>query len=95
MKALKDAAAAEFAARWTWGRRRPSLRGMAGFSPRFADPEIERAFLSAERGERGQAIRALIVIAIVTLLGYIVINPMHFPPEGVAPICGRRAALIL
>ena len=50
---------------------------------RFEDPETERAFLRAERGERGQAIRALIVIAIATLLSYIVINPMHFPPAGV------------
>ena len=30
----------------------------------FADPETERAFLRAERIERGQAIRALIVIAV-------------------------------
>ena len=50
---------------------------------RFDDPETERAFLRAERAERGQAIRALIVIAIATLISYIVINPMHFPPAGV------------
>ena len=50
---------------------------------RFDDPETERAYLRAERAERGQAIRALIVIAIATLLSYIVINPMHFPPAGV------------
>jgi adenylate cyclase len=50
---------------------------------RFDDPAIERAFLRAERAERGQAIRALIIIAVATLLGYIVINPMHFPRDGV------------
>jgi len=50
---------------------------------RFADPATEQAFLRAERSARGQPIRALIVIAVVTLLSYIVINPLHFPPEGV------------
>lgn len=50
---------------------------------RFADPETERAYLQTERAARGQPIRALIVIAVVTLVSYIVINPMHFPPEGV------------
>ncbi len=49
---------------------------------RFPDPATERAFLRAERVERGQAIRALIVIAARTLLSYIVLNPMHFPPRG-------------
>lgn len=52
-------------------------------SLRFSDPETERAYLLAERAARGQPIRALIVIAVVTLLSYIVINPLHFPPEGV------------
>jgi class 3 adenylate cyclase len=51
--------------------------------PRFADPEAERAFLRAERTARGQPIRALIVIAVATLISYIVINPLHLPPEGV------------
>src|SRR4051812_31175347 len=50
---------------------------------RFEDDGTERAFLRAERKERGQAIRALIVIAAVTIISYIVINPMHFPPAGV------------
>jgi adenylate cyclase len=50
---------------------------------RFDDPETERAFLRAERKERSQAIRALIIIAAATLLSYLVINPMHFPPAGV------------
>jgi class 3 adenylate cyclase len=62
---------------------------------RFDDPEIERAFLRAERSERGQAIRALIVIAIATLLSYIVINPMHFPPAGVIAYTEAAATLIL
>ena len=51
--------------------------------PRFDDPATEQAFLRAERVERGIAIRALIVIAAVTLGSYIVLNPMHFPPSGV------------
>lgn len=50
---------------------------------RFADSNTEFAFLRAERAARGQPIRALIVIATVTLLSYIVINPLHLPPEGV------------
>jgi class 3 adenylate cyclase len=61
---------------------------------RFADAELERAFLRAERAERGQAIRALIVIAIATLLSYIVLNPMHFPREGVIAYTVAAAALI-
>jgi len=60
---------------------------------RFDDPETERAFLRTERAERGQAIRALIAIAIATLISYIVINPMHFPPEGV--VAYTRAAAML
>src|ERR1044072_9683931 len=60
---------------------------------RFDDAETERAFLRTERMERGQAIRALIVIAIATLISYIVLNPMHFPPEGV--IAYTRAAVTL
>ena len=60
---------------------------------RFDDPATERAFLRAERAERGQAIRALIVIAIATLLSYIVINPMHFPAAGI--IAYTQAAVTL
>lgn len=56
---------------------------MGGLFQSFPDPETERAFLRAERIERGQAIRALVIIAIATLASYIVINPMHFPREGV------------
>ena len=50
---------------------------------RFADAETERAYRRAEREERGYAIRALIVIAVLTLLSYVGLNPMHFPPAGV------------
>lgn len=50
---------------------------------RFPDAETERAFLGAERVERGYAIRALIVIAALTLISYVGLNPMHFPPAGV------------
>src|SRR4051794_17082616 len=62
---------------------------------RFDDPETGRAFLRAERAERGQAVRALIVIAALTLLSYIVINPMHFPPAGVVAYNKAAGALIL
>ena len=62
--------------------------------PRFADPEVERAFLRAERAERGQAIRALIVIAAATLFSYIVLNPLHFPREGVIAYTLAAGALI-
>ena len=61
---------------------------------RFDDPETERAFLRAERKERGQAIRALIIIAAATLLSYIIINPMHFPPDGVVAYNVAAGALI-
>jgi len=50
---------------------------------RFDDPGTERAYLRAERLERGYAIRALIVIAVLTLLSYVGLNPMHFPSDGV------------
>lgn len=62
---------------------------------RFEDAETERGFLRAERIERGQAIRALIVISIVTLLSYIFLNPMHFPPEGVIAYSQAAGVLIV
>jgi adenylate cyclase len=62
---------------------------------RFADPETEREFLRCEREERGQAIRALIVIAVATLISYIVLNPMHFPPSGVIAYTMAAGVLIL
>jgi len=60
---------------------------------RFDDPQTERAYLRAERAERGYAIRALIVIAVATLISYIVLNPMHFPPAGVIAYTQAAAAL--
>jgi class 3 adenylate cyclase len=65
-----------------------------GILPRFADAGTERAFLRAERAERGQAIRALIVVAIATLMSYIILNPMHFPRDGVIAYTAAAAALI-
>ena len=62
---------------------------------RFDDPETERAFLRTERAERGQAIRALIAIAVATLISYIVINPMHFPAAGIIAYTQAAATLIL
>ena len=61
---------------------------------RFEDPEVERAFVRAERAARGPAIRALVVIAVATLLSYIVLNPMHFPREGVVQYTAAASALI-
>ncbi len=61
---------------------------------RFVDPEVERAFLRAEREERAQAIRALIIIAAATLFSYIVLNPLHFPREGVIAYTAAAGALI-
>ena len=58
------------------------------------DEDAERAFLRVERIERGQAIRALIVIAAVTLLSYIVLNPVHFPRAGVIAYTAAAGALI-
>ena len=67
---------------------------MSVLPQRFTDPDVERAFLRAERTERGQAIRALIVIAVLTLVSYIVLNPMHFPARGVMAYNVAAAALI-
>jgi class 3 adenylate cyclase len=61
---------------------------------RFEDPAVERAYVRAEREARGPAIRALIVIAIATLLSYIIINPMHFPREGVVAYTAAASALV-
>lgn len=61
---------------------------------RFDDPAVERDYLRSERLARGQAIRALIVIAVATLLCYIVLNPMHFPREGVIAYTAAATALI-
>jgi class 3 adenylate cyclase len=62
---------------------------------RFSDPETERAFLRAERQQRGPAIRALIVIAVATLFSYIVLNPLHFPRDGVVAYSATAGVLIL
>lgn len=67
---------------------------MGGLLQLFPDPETERAYLRAERIERGQAIRTLIVIAIGTLVSYIVLNPMHFPREGVIAYTQAAGAFI-
>lgn len=67
---------------------------MVAIAPRFADPATERAFLAAERKGRGRAIRALIVIAVLTLLSYVFLNPLHFPPDGVTAYAAAAALLI-
>ena len=68
---------------------------MSLFPRPFPEPETERLFLRCEREERGQPIRALIVIAIATLLSYIVLNPMHFPPSGVISYTAAAGVLIV
>jgi adenylate cyclase len=68
---------------------------MSLFPRPFPEPEMERLFLRCEREERGQPIRALIVIAIATLLSYIVLNPMHFPPSGVIAYTAAAGVLIV
>ncbi|MGZ8311633.1 MAG: hypothetical protein ACXWUR_06165, partial [Allosphingosinicella sp.] len=68
---------------------------MESILPRFADPETERAFLRAERKERGQAIRAMILIAVATFLSYLIINPMHLPKAGVIAYTMAAGTLIV
>ena len=67
---------------------------MRALLQRFDDADTEREFLRAERAERGQAIRALIVIAVVTLFSYILLNPMHFSREDVIAYTASAGALI-
>jgi adenylate cyclase len=66
---------------------------MKAMLQRFDDAQTERAFLAAERAERGQAIRALIVIAVATLFSYIILNPMHFPRDGVVAYTAAAGVL--
>jgi adenylate cyclase len=61
----------------------------------FAEPEFERSFLRAERAERGQAIRALIIVALATLLSYVFLNPIYFPQAGLVAYSEAAAFLIL
>ena len=68
---------------------------MGLFIRRFDDPAVESAYLRAERLERGQAVRALIVIGIATLISYIVLNPVHFPPAGVIAYTQAAGAFIV
>ena len=71
------------------------MSGLSGvLLRRFEDPKVEREFVRTERAARGPAIRALIVIAVATLLSYIVLNPMHFPREGVIEYTMAATALI-
>jgi adenylate cyclase len=55
---------------------------MSGPFQRFADAATELDYLRSERTARARPVRALIVVACVTLLSYIVMNPAHFPREG-------------
>jgi adenylate cyclase len=53
------------------------------FIDRMENPGDERAYVVSERRSRIPASRALILIAIVTFISYLMLNPMHFPREGV------------
>jgi class 3 adenylate cyclase len=55
---------------------------MSRLFQRFADPATELDYLRSERTARARPVRALIVVAAMTLLSYIVMNPAHFPREG-------------
>ena len=50
---------------------------------RFAEPATELDYLRSERTARAFPTRALIVISALTLVSYMVMNPMHFPRDGV------------
>jgi adenylate cyclase len=59
---------------------------------RFADPAAELDYLRAERAARATPIRALIVIAVLTLVSYMMMNPLHFPRAGV--VAYSQAAIV-
>jgi class 3 adenylate cyclase len=59
---------------------------------RFPDAATEREFVRSERIARATPIRALIVIAIATLISYMMLNPLHFPREGV--VAYSEAAIV-
>lgn len=61
----------------------------------FADSATEQAFRRSERIARGPAIRALILIAIATFIFYLVLNPLHFPRDGVQAYTAAAVAFIL
>jgi adenylate cyclase len=61
----------------------------------FDDREVERAFIRSERGARALAIRVLVVVAILTLVSYVVINPQHFAPSGALAYSEAAILLIL
>jgi adenylate cyclase len=62
---------------------------------RFSDAATEAEFVRSERLARGQPIRALIIIAALTLVSYMVMNPMHFPREGVLAYSGAAIVFII
>ena len=62
---------------------------------RFSDAPAEQAYLQSERVARGPAIRALILIAIATFIFYMILNPLHFPREGVLAYTAAAVAFIL
>jgi adenylate cyclase len=62
---------------------------------RFADADMERAFVRLERVERGPAIRALAMIAAAGLIAYMIMNPLVFPREGVVSYNIAAAGLVV
>jgi hypothetical protein len=61
----------------------------------FSDAPTERVYLRSERVARGPAIRALVLIAIATLISYIILNPLDFSREGVFEYTVAAVAFIL
>jgi adenylate cyclase len=61
----------------------------------FADASTEQAFRRSERIARGLATRALILIAIATFIFYLIMNPLHFPREGIQAYTAAAVAFIL
>ena len=62
---------------------------------RFSEASAEQAYRRSERVARGPAIRALILIAIATFIFYLVMNPLHFPRDGVLAYTAAAIAFIL
>ena len=67
---------------------------MSAFIQRFADPETERAYPARRAGRARLGDPGADRHRGATLLSYIVLNPMHFPREGVIAYNQAAGALI-
>jgi len=66
-----------------WSNRQVQGGRIVPLIARLENPADERAYVTSERASRIPASRALIVIAIATFISYLMLNPMHFPRDGV------------